>query len=363
MFFQELAAAYQRGYCYLCGDIDSLAYLGELQSGVMGNIFKTVLSQYVEGGAAMAAVQEVFVLTYQESIEDLSYLPDILQNKEKCRFIHIPTAIAENWQLNTKCCLLTENLEDGDFYLFIAKYHCKERNIPWRRICFRKENGGGDTTSRVLEKCLSQDKIPTLCLADSDRKHGRSEAYPNYPATGNTLKHIQKVSQRLLKQKDIPPHCLFEIPVHEIENLIPIQMIEELKKENMRAGIDRITSLRKVSNGEPLLYYDFKNGFPYIKEEPKRAYWKEILLALGGNEESMPCVTQEEFKRSSPKELFFPPIDKSVLRYVIDKCRTAEQDNKLFAEPLAIDEQIKNLWDGIGLQMLTWGYAREPLRV
>ena len=238
LFFHDLAVAYRRGYCYLCGNSDSLEYLCKQQPKIIGDIYAAALEHYSDSYSVMSLVQKIFVLTYQSKLE---LLPDVLRDAGKCYFIHIPTAIDENWRLYTECCLLTENLDDGDFYSFIAKYYCKERGIPQQRISFHRENGGGSTTFRVLEKCVSKEKMPTLCLADSDRKYGVTEKYPDLPE-GDTLASIKKVSESWQKG-DAPPHDLVGLDVHEAENLIPFQLLEELEQEqgfDMSKGVECI---------------------------------------------------------------------------------------------------------------------------
>lgn len=220
VFFQDLAIAYQRGDCYLCGDLSSLDALCQSQAGIIQNIYQVIKNRHLENGAAMNAVKRVFILTYQED-PSLSSLPEILQDERKCCFIHIPTAIREKWRLSTECCLLTENLDDVEFYLFVAKHYCLKRHIPHQRIDFHRENGGGNTTCDVFEKCIVQDKVPVLCLVDSDRKHGVTKAYPNGPAIGDTLDRVQKTAKRLAAHSVHPPYHTFPLDVHEIENLIP----------------------------------------------------------------------------------------------------------------------------------------------
>ena len=91
LFFQDLAIAYQRGDCYLCGDLASLDILCQNQTGITQNIYQVIKNRHLESGATMNAVQRVFVLTYQKDPNPES-LPKILQNEDKCCFIHIPTA-------------------------------------------------------------------------------------------------------------------------------------------------------------------------------------------------------------------------------------------------------------------------------
>lgn len=362
LFFQNLAAAYQHGDCYLCGDLASLDVLCQNQTGITQNIYQVIKNRHLENGAAMSAVQCVFVLTYQEN-PSLVSLPEILQDEGKCYFIHIPTALHEKWRLSAACCLLTENLDDIEFYLFMAKYYCLKRHIPHQRIGFHRENGGGNTICDVFKKCIVLDKVPVLCLVDSDRKHGATKAYPNSPAIGNTLDRVQKTAERLAAHEVCPPHHLSPLHVHEIENLIPSQLLQRLCRTllpDMLPRMDRVMQLQTVKGGEPLLYYDYKEGFPYIKNAPQRAYWEEVLLDLGGEPLSMPPQGKPERGTYSPDTLFFPPLNNKLLDYILEIINSSESDTIL--KTLRIDDYLKSIWEDVGTQMLTWGYVNEPIR-
>lgn len=362
VFFQDLATAYRRGDCYLCGDLASLDVLCRCQTGIAQNIYQVIKNRHLENGAAMNAVQRVFVLTYREE-PSLASLPEILQNESKCCFIHIPTAICENWRLSAECCLLTENLDDIEFYLFMAKYYCLKRQIPHQRIGFHRENGGGNTTCDVLGKCVVQDKVPVLCLVDSDRKHGASKAYPNGPAIGDTLNRVQKMAKWLAAHNVCPPYHMFPLHVHEIENLIPTQLLRKLCQESlpdMRPRLERVVELQNVRGGEPLLYYDYKEGFPYIKNAPQRSYWEEVLLELGGEPSSMPPQDKPERGTYCPDALFFPPLNGKLLDHTLKTIKSAEGD--MILKTLRIDDYLKSIWDDVGTQMLTWGYVNDPIR-
>ena len=362
VFFQDLAIAYQRGDCYLCGDLSSLDVLCQNQAGITQNIYQVIKNRHLENGAAMNAVQRVFILTYQED-PSLSSLPEILQDESKCCFIHIPTAIREKWRLSTECYLLTENLDDVEFYLSMAKHYCLKRHIPHQRIGFHRENGGGNTTCDVFEKCIVQDKVPVLCLVDSDRKHGATKAYPNGPAIGDTLDRVQKTAKRLATHGVHPPYHTFPLDVHEIENLIPTQLLWKLCKESlsdMRPRLERVVGLQNVKGGEPLLYYDYKEGFPYIKNASQRSYWEEILLELGGELLSMPPQEKRERGTYCPDALFFPPLNNKLLDHTLKIINSSESDTIL--KTLQIDDYLKSIWEDVGMQMLTWGYVNEPIR-
>lgn len=355
IFFADLSNMYRKGACYLCGNINSLDILSQQLGNPSDNIYRSVKKCYAESGAVMRAVQTIIVLTFLES-PSIDDLPEILQVQNKAIFI--PISVAQKWSPNKKCCLLAENLNDCTFYERIAAYYCLKHGIKGIQICFHHENGGGNTICDVLRKCVQKEKEFTLCIIDSDKKHGVSDEYPNEPARGDTFCRASRVSTELLKDTDLPPHALKPLDVHEVENLIPQQVLEQIQKElpAMDRGLDLLEKLRKIECGSPILYYDFKMGFPLIKDEPKRSYWKKILFALGGTEADVPPVNRPKNDRVDPYKLFFPPLSNNNL---LTRANLFLNDTTL--PTLHLDTYLLPYWEQIGELMLTWGCAGLPI--
>lgn len=358
IFFANLANMYRMGTCYLCGNINSLDTLSQQLGNPSGNIYQSIKKSYSESGAVMEVVHTVMVLTFQE-YPSPDNLPTILQVQNKA--IYIPISVAQKWSLSKKCCLLAENLSDCTFYERVATYYCIKHRIRGIQVCFHHENGGGNTTCNVLRKCVQEEKELTLCIIDSDKKYGISEEYPNEPARGDTFHRAHRVSIELCEDENLPPHALKPLDVHEIENLIPQQVLKQLRKElpAMDRGLNLLEKLSKIECGSPILYYDFKMGFPLLKVGPQRSYWKEILLALGGTEADIPPLNQskdDRDDRNDPYKLFFPPLSNNNL---LTRANLLLDDATL--PTLRLDTYLLPHWEQIGELMLTWGCAGLPI--
>lgn len=343
LFFQDLISGYQHGHCYLCGDHRSLEALIKQISD-----YRLVMEKYSEHGSAMGLVTRVFVLTFQE---DRSDAPAFLTPTGKCHFIDLSTAISNDWGLGQKCCLLGENLEDCDFFQLIGKALCKSHIY----LAFDPEPGGGDTLCTVLENAVLVKKRVTLAFVDSDQKYGRTHAYPNSPGIGGTARKARNSSKKLRDIKEAPPHELCQLDVHEIENLIPVVILEKLLPElpSMKRGLDRIKQLQTFKDGEPMLYYDYKEGFLHIKSNPARTYWTEVLTALGGAVEEMPPEQKPKERDAACNSLFFPPLSGNKLLH-----RASEQMNEITRED--IDPCLLPYWEKISAAVQTWGFAARP---
>ena len=348
-FFTDLAGAYRKGKCYLCGDSASLKKLAENLSD-SGSVFYSVLAKHLEHGAVIQAVKTVFVISFSEDGFGVT-LPAVLTSPDKAFFIPIEKAIQNEWQIGNNCCLLSENLTDNEFYYLIGKHYCNQHGYGQLQLSFHNENGGGSTTATVFTKCVEEEKRPTLCIIDSDRKHGKTRQFPSDPAIGDTLMHVRDAKNKLDINSRNPPFFLQELFVHEAENLIPMDVLSSIEQVNVRDGKQLLIKLCGIGKEEAILYYDFKKGFPYIIEKPKQQYWKDLLLLLGGKETEMPPDKKPE-NRDKQDEItqFFPAVGKSDL---LEQAVQSMKDNPGFQ----VDSYLEALWEEIGLIMLTWGCA------
>lgn len=354
VFFSDLASACRQGKCFLSGDVESLSRLAEHLESLSRSIYLYAAGNRAEHGALMRAVSKVFVLTFAEN-PSLDSLPSVLRPDGKCFFLSIPKSISNRWRLSNECCLLAENLTDSKFYQWVADYYCAEKNICGVNLSFHCELGAGNTICDVLYKCVAEEKVPTICIVDSDQKHGRSRKFRNAPKKGDTLKRAEAMEKKLRKDSSVPPFFLCPLPVHEVENLIPTQILTELsgKYPEMKKGLERLEELKQVDEGEPLLYYDLKLGFPFMKTKPQRAYWLEKMLRLDGAEEDMPPETKEA--GAAQDSMFFPPVCNNKLLE-----RSVELLSKKAAQEIRVDKHLAELWVNIGVMMLTWGCASAP---
>ena len=326
----------------------------------------------------MDAVSTVFIITDQEDAQtqgDAEALPRRLRQadqSDKRRFIRLLDAISFQWKLNQSCCLLSENAEDCNFYRHIAERRLHREEIHTEiKISFENLGGGGNDTGKELRRFVERECRPVLCLADTDQKYGKLSGHT--PKVGKTLQHIQDAHTELdrLQQSGqaLPPFQFFPLAVHEVENLIPLEILSALteripeandQRETYQNGLAMLQRLKTLNiedsrlenfrTGDPLLCYDFKNGLPYIlpNEPERRIYWEIIISALGENDCSIP--TQ---KRGVCKDQFFPPLHRRVLETAI--AYLSEADHRFL--PVELEPPLDHMWDEIGQVVFTWGCA------
>lgn len=351
LFFHSLMVAVRYGQCYLCGHRGSLECLREYFLGFDENCWGNILNKYAQHGALLEAVEKLVVFTF-DAEASVDTWPECLKDAPAGKCIVVPLEQVIAGEFDGHGYLLTENKHDGEFYQLIAQHYLGAHKIRGVNTRFRYVSGGGNTTAEELEGCVKQNRALTLCVVDSDQKYGRTKKFPT-PTRGETLHRVQQVSRGMAKEGNWPPHTVYPIAVHEVENLIPISVLKMLieKVPEMREGVEFLEKLKTVKQGEPILYYDFKNGFPYLKKEPQRAYWEEIWVEhLGGKQTDMP---PEE--RNSDAHTPFPPVMKQKL---LERSMDYIAEN---LDSLTLDKYLQPQWEQLGRVLFSWGCAGERM--
>lgn len=338
LLFSDLVVAHQRGYCLLCGELQSIECLSKNLEGIHRHLFRKIRNTHYEMRAIMTAVETIIVLSYGASPQVPSFIAG------KCRLINISQAI--NLHINSQCALVCENLDDCHFYELIAKWYVCTQKLKGLKISFHHELGGGDTLNTVFQKCVEADKTPTLCLVDGDIKHGSTIKFPNSPVQGETAKKVTS-TYNALKAKTTS--CMFDLyclPIHEAENLIPLSVLDTIANTSVPDMKEGVAFLRKLSSADltnAILYYDFKHGCDKIKSDPASTYWIEVAEVIG--EVNFPCLCGKVLKKAM-----------EVMQAKFDSQHDLE-------ESISIDAYLTHFWREIGLKVFSWGCAHRPVRV
>lgn len=340
MFYYELALAHKRGDCLLCGDIETLSALMEvMQEDLYKNIYGNIRAHYANVKSLINLVESVLYITYNET----PVIPDFLS--EKARILETDDAIRYN--ICKKCTLVTENLRDAVFYENVAKRYLLDNKIRGLELSLHAENGGGGTTSEVFQKCVETDKCLTLCIADSDISYRETEEYPEKPLQGGTYDAVKKRYDRLSGTVGEIICELYCIPAHEIENLIPISVIE-YAMAHFKGSIEKSICALKIvrgliSNGleNDVLIYDYKKGASIDEVSPSCCYWKKVSEKI--------------------EETVFRGFNNKVLTNSFQALN--DEDNKeCHYKEVKIDDFLAESWEKVGRKVFTWGCANQPIR-
>lgn len=358
-FFIDLASGCRRGNYYLCGNLESLKTLRKNVDSALGEIYQEIVDHYAEHGAILNTVSMAFILTFN-SVSSKDSLPEVLKSTDRLYYISIPFCLQERWSLFDGCCILGENLDDDEFYKCIGENFCLQTNIGGIQLRFRNEPGGGSTISDQLVNIVKNIKEPVLCIVDSDKKYESDDQ--NHPAPiGDTLRRAQNSALQLEQSGVSPPFQLFALHVHEVENLIPLGVLREIEKQvpQLGCGLDFLERLATIQNGQPVLFYDFKKGFPYISDVRQRQYWEQVLIALHENPSKMPPIEKPEECGDACPSFFIGLGKNSPLRRATTIINEVIKTN----HPIGLDRHIEPIWIELGSLIYSWGCANNPIRI
>lgn len=150
--------------------------------------------------------------------------------------------------------LIVENI-DNDGWLFELILRNYTKTIGIARVNFELQHGGGHDVVRVLARNIEEKRI-ALLLTDSDK------LFPS-DRVSDTIKQ----GLRICANGNMP-HCTIKVlPCHEIENLLPTELVSLLQSAAGHGTIgilQQIESLEKASGCPPhdryWMYFDVKLG-------------------------------------------------------------------------------------------------------
>ena len=329
LLFAELAVAHQHGHCLLCGELKSIEWLMNNLDGIPRSIYNQIRNRHTLIRSVVDIVETLIVLSY----EGIPSLPSFFGNKH--RTLKVQDALG--YKLNLQCSLVAENLEDCSFYELIAHRFAWSNKLKGLNISFHHELGGGNTINTVFQKCVEEDKVLSLCLVDGDIKYGPTKKYPEYPDRGETAKKLETTYKKLQKTSNASTYELYCLPIHEIENLIPISILESIAKTSVPEMSDGVKYLHKLLRNnlpEAVLYYDFKNGGKKVRDDQSVTYWVEIAEIIEDDS--------------------FPGLCSKVLEKAIDVLQKNIS--------IEIDDYLLSYWNVLGTKVFSWGCASKPIR-
>lgn len=211
-------------------------------------------------------------LRYEASLRIFVDLTNNDRPKLRYKAIHVGIDDIRNKAILEKLALITENTAaDGLLYKFIISV------VGFRRfgypVAFELHNGGGDQIDKVFLENVRETRISAVILDSDRRKPDDAE-----PRKAHVLRSI-------LREFDWHFGTVVCLPCHEVENLIPLQIVEKLpcaaEKSDQILGLNKIAESEErvgVPENEKLWYfYDLKNGVCRESNE-----WVDGKIKVGG---------------------------------------------------------------------------------
>lgn len=171
-------------------------------------------------------------------------------NRRTRKRILIDATKAERLEIYEECHLLTENLQDGEFYEYLVHEYTKGVGVGCP-ICYMPQMGGGNTMATVYHMEIDRRQHFCLAIIDSDKKWPTEKK-------GRTWEKVREVDgEKYLGDTGANGfhafNCSYYVmeKVREMENLIPLEVLR---------SIPDIKDMNLIKMSIDMSYHDMKEG-------------------------------------------------------------------------------------------------------
>jgi hypothetical protein len=278
----------------------------------------------------------------------------ILENTHNKRILKVPPRFFVNTRNIQETILLCENLRDARWYRVIAEVVCKWKRIEGVKISFDSIGGGGTTIKDYYEKYQAEKNRFCICILDSDQDYSKG-------AMGGTALSVKNChdSSCLLSHFVI-------INAREIENLIPIKVLEDLVQGNDKRSkaLQFVESLNRSSSHEPRLFADLKKdkAVKNIIKGDCGLFWQKVLLDLMPNSIQEKCLQDLE---CNSVDNCICQIDSGFGENLLDSSIQWLDNNGNNFHKLSrmVEDAIKPEWERVGQEVFSWCFSLGAMRV
>lgn len=253
--------------------------------------------------------------------------------------------------------LVCENVKDCEFYVSFVKHLLVDKMRNVYQLNILNSNGGGGTIVDVLK---SNQEYACLVICDSDKK---------YPKCGNgqTLEGVSDYYKSQYNRR----LWMYALHVHEIENLVPLKLLEFVVRGDKRhkKSLDYLKSIKDLELKNVFLkYFDFKKGLGAkllrkIKEEDPQFYEKccQVLLQTNKKQHDIDKAVENSnvAKSKDAAQPLINGISDGFLREVLDYL----QNNDVNPQLLDMEDFQKEDWHTIANMVWSLGCAMKQLRL
>lgn len=258
--------------------------------------------------------------------------------------VQLPVSELQDSRSVQASCLIGEFYYDCKFFRQILLRYMKHKDLT-TPICFDDIAGCGSTLIDHVKQYLKGDKRPTLAIVDTDKK------YPSQPIQANTTcgKCIRKYVDNVL-------YKFIHMNVHEAENLVPMEVIDNLNWIGAGVGFKKsFDTLRNHPESEDILaFFDIKKGIKNCPELKASKEYQDFCELCCSFDPSNPANTNfyQYFSNLADDAVIFPMLSKKLLKDAINYMKTHSNDD------FQLLGYQKREWIKISKMMLNWGICR-----
>jgi len=335
---RNLATASCEGKHYVLGDLDALEYFREVfkpANDDVSKLFDTLSQNYP------TQIIPSDVIVYFEIVNSDTYVKK--QNDDQ-EIIQVPYKDFIDSSSAQATVLIGEDVEyDCWFYKYIKNWYLKVKGLNVSCKYFDRHGGGGRMKT-VIESCYTQ-KETSLCFVDTD------ERFPGQPVNNNST------YRKCMSARKGVRNGVYPLTVHEIENLLPMNYIDQLQYEGEHRDRKIVFDVLKNSNQSEMVlqFFDFKDGLKkYVEYKDTDSFINFAKTVCEINPIVMGGMTFDEYYSSKgDNELLYPGLMGRILKHTIDLIK----NNATLQAPVLLSFQDAE-WRRIGRLMLSYGFAR-----
>jgi hypothetical protein len=244
--------------------------------------------------------------------------------------------------------LMAEDIQDTSALEIAARHFKKKEKLRGLEISLAPSNGGGNRILPCFQSAIAARQRFTFAITDSDKKHPNDTSGEVSRHCANSAKEAQWICKHV------------ELPCHEIENLLPLNLIVDAinsssENASLKVAIDRIVGMGE-KRVEALRYTDLKNGiFGRVSTTSelnvdRRTFWKSVIRDCGYAKE----ICEGECDNTSCQCTIHPGLGTHVVQHFLDHCShqsEQKQVERMNTSPHAAD------WLAVGKAVFDWGIA------
>jgi hypothetical protein len=262
--------------------------------------------------------------------------------------IVIPLEQFNSHSFSNATTLLLEKESDYQFLKCVCDKYLLDNFLHNVNVVYEVDDGpGGNTVNKYRRLQATCDRL-CLCILDSDR------LYPGGPCS-RTAQDVANVDR-----SDIHAIRYQILEVHEIENLIPVSVLQSVA-DAMGGAPNSIAHCllraleRLADKGGPdvYLHWDSKKGIVCngLSDEGSRTFWKGHYAEI--KEVFHKQCIRSDCNSSSCERLLLPPWP-----FPAEALVAVKDHQNHFTGPR--DELLSGIWIRLGRQLFSWGMADVP---
>ncbi len=283
-------------------------------------------------------------------------VPGILVSHDN-RVVQIPASFFADFSRVSEVIFLCENQTDVCFYLKLARIFLTWSGLGNLSIDCEGRGAGGSTLAVEYETICKENRRFCVCISDSDRK------YPGHDGgdTARALLLVDTKYRTTTKELRI-------LDAREAENLVPTELIREAIQDdpNRMPGVFFLERLLASSTPEAYHYWDMKMGLKLgdvlnASRSPFCRYWLTIADELRNHltEVDWDCWNSLRCGNASQCSCRIGRgVGQGILGDVID---FLEHNTRQKAAE-SIQATFRSRWSELGLVLVSWLCASEPIR-